>query len=1153
MPTIQYQFNGQTFSSEVTDSFLARPQDQQNSILKGQLLEKYDDKIEPNTGERGIMDHISFLEKPRSALLVGAKESELGGDLFRAAGGVDLTPEEGFWEGFGRGWNLEEEIRTQDFLPDDMNPVLKGVLGFVGDVATDPLTYVGGSAIRGLGSVISKSTPRSVAKGLTSARNTMFEKELPIAGGVGMKDLARWFNAPVGEGKHVKGIYGTAQNHLKRMEKEMATELPKLNEFFKKRSATLGVSAAHMQKAFRDSMERKSGVSVDLQYQRDLGDEGQKLLSAWEDRTTEWYDLEQAYGLQYDPVKGRGYFPRMLTDRGRKVVEERDADLIESIDEFGQPIYKAGFRQHRKKRPEQTVSAINRGEEAALGAKTPNPLDRPYEHQFFQEDPTIALGLRWSKHNKALQRKWFIDEVTDGYLTTGHQWDPKFFNPEWIRAHFPRKDGLTYERFMREQPVKSPISMGTWVRKGPDDTYESRHLNQARLEKPLDQNIEKYAWKPVDNASDFQKIKGIPDRLPKQEELDQAWTTSFLEQLNLRGLGRFQRNMLDDAQIASLSKQYPAAAKVADNARDAFKRDNTEVFLAPKQVQRQMEDTLDMMSGSVVGEKKIRDFMKFYDGVQNGWKAWTLGVRPAYHTRNLVGNILNAYTITGLGENIPQAIKTFGNAAKLQYYGRMNGSQLFRNETVDKLKGINVKLGDELAPRIDDTLWNKEFHNTGYTMKEIVENGRNRGVTAGHYSDDLVRDQVRVQEVASGMISPTMKVIGPDNPAVKLGFKIGGTVEGNARYAVFLDTLAKIKKNPTMFKWAAPDGTQVPLSEVGKGQKYWSTKVVDNPRAGQLSKKGEVIPAKSQFQTPMTRDEAVFDIASQQVKASQFDYLDLSKFERTVLKRAMPFYTWTRKNIPAQLKHLILNPERAEKLHLAKEQFEHEVGDLTYDDYGKFWGDRVPIFLGKENLGVVKAFTALNVLPMADLQRMFRPNTLLTEMITPLIKEPLEQIANYDTFRKKDIVEFSNLEMKDYFGIALPTRLWKLAQIIVPLTEINRLNPFNVFGERSRDPATGRTEITEAYGGLGARRESNPIDAPQVARWLRFFSGFPMHDVNLRQQQYFANKNLLKDAAALKGKMKWLGANKKTRKMEAVEEVLGELLRGEITDPMNRR
>jgi hypothetical protein len=96
MPKIQYQFNGQTFRSDVTDAFLQRPKDQQNSILKDQLLSTYDDKIAPNTGERGIMDHISFLEKPRSAILVGAKESELGGDLFRAAGGVDLTPEEGF-------------------------------------------------------------------------------------------------------------------------------------------------------------------------------------------------------------------------------------------------------------------------------------------------------------------------------------------------------------------------------------------------------------------------------------------------------------------------------------------------------------------------------------------------------------------------------------------------------------------------------------------------------------------------------------------------------------------------------------------------------------------------------------------------------------------------------------------------------------------------------------------------------------------------------------------------------------------------------------------------------------------------------------------------------------------------------------------------
>ena len=1138
MPTIQYKFGGQTFKSKVTNAFLQRPKDQQNSILKSQLMAKYEDRIAPHTGERGILDYLAALEKPAQALKVGLKESALGGDLFRAAGGVDLTPEEGFWEGASRGWSGEEEVRTQDFLPDDMNPILKGVLGFAGDVATDPLTYVGAGVIRGIGSTIARATPRSVAKKLTAAKNTMFEKELPIGDGIGMKDLARWFNAPVGKGRQVKGIYGTAQNHLRRMEKEMAEELPKLNKFFQARATTLGVSASHVHRAFRDTMERGTGTSISLQYQRDLGKEGEKLLKQWEDRTNEWHELEQAFGLKYDPIKEKGYFPRLLTRPGREFIEQRDKDLIEGIDAFGQPIYKAGYRMSRKVDPDKTISEINMGRQADLGARTPNPLDRPYEYQFFQEDPSIALGLRWSQHNKSMQRKWFIDEITDGYRTVGRQYAPEMWTPEFIRS-FPR-NGVTWEQFMKQQPVKSELSVGKWVRKGTDDTWEARFLNEDKLRDPLNRDLDKFTWKQIDNPDDFQKVKGLPDHTPSVEELDQAWTTSFLEQLNLRGLGRFQRSMLDDKQIASLSKQYPAAAKVADNAKDAFKRDNTEVFLAPKDVRRQIEDTLDLMSGSVVGEKKLRNFIKVYDEIQNSWKAWTLGVRPAYHTRNALGNVLNAYTITGLGENIPEAISTFKDAAKLQYYGRFNGSSTLRNETVNNLKGINVRLGDELAPNIDDALWKNEFHNTGYTMEEIVENAKIRGVTAGHYADDIVRDQVKAQEAAAGMISPLARALGPDNPAVRMGFAFGGTIEGNARYAVFLNTLAQIKKNPSKWKWTAPDGSKVALDDVGKG--HWSTRVVDDPRGG-----------KSQYQVPMTRDEAIFDIASQEVKKSLFDYRDVSKFERNVLKRAMPFYTWTRKNLPAQLKHLVLNPERAEKLHLAKEQFEHETGDLNYSDYGKFWGERVPIFLGKENQGVVQAFTALNVVPMADLQRMFRPGHLLTEMVTPLIKEPLEQIFNYDTFRKKPIVAVSNLEMKDYLGIALPTRLWKLAQIIVPLTEINRLNPLNVFGERSKDPATGRIEITEAFGGLGARRESNPIDAPQISRWLRFFSGASVYDINLRQQQYFKKKNLMKDMSELKGKIKWHAANKRTRRMEALLEVLEEVERQERTDPFNRR
>ena len=53
------------------------------------------------------------------------------------------------------GWLGEDEVRTQDALPDNLSPFTKGVLGFAGDVATDPLTYLGPGAVRAAGKMVS--------------------------------------------------------------------------------------------------------------------------------------------------------------------------------------------------------------------------------------------------------------------------------------------------------------------------------------------------------------------------------------------------------------------------------------------------------------------------------------------------------------------------------------------------------------------------------------------------------------------------------------------------------------------------------------------------------------------------------------------------------------------------------------------------------------------------------------------------------------------------------------------------------------------------------------------------------------------------------------------------------------------------------------
>jgi len=647
----------------------------------------------------------------------------------------------------------------------------------------------------------------------------------------------------------------------------------------------------------------------------------------------------------------------------------------------------------------------------------------------------------------------------------------------------------------------------------------------------------------VDIVDNYTEVKGLPNQSLTDEALNDEWLKVWNEQMELRGLdpsvaSSFARYKMTAEEAGTLPAQYMEVKALADAAVQRAELMGKAVFVAPKQISRQIEDHLSLMSGNEVGEGQLRSFLRFYDQTQNAWKAWTLGVRPAYHTRNALGNVLNAYTITGLGENIPEAVRVFTAAAKLQYYSRFRGDPTKQAELLTKLSGVRQAVEGKL-PSIEAGLWNSDdFFDTGYSMERLYEEGLNRGVNAGHYTADSIRDYKQMLEAQAGTGKKWRRVIGAENPAVQKGFLIGGTIEGNARFAVFLNTLRKIKENPSQYKWITPDGDEVAI-----GSKTEHFKVIP-----EYDYRGNL----RQRRVPVEREDMIFDVAAQEVKKGLFDYSDVSRFERDVLKRFMPFYTWTRKNIPAQLASLVKNPQRAEKLAIAKAQFEHESGDLDHSDYGSFWGDRVPIFFGNETQGVIKAFTLLNVVPMADLQRMIRPGPLLAEMTSPMIKAPLEIIANYDTFRKGKPVKAFPGEMKDYLGVSLPPRLWHLAQVIVPLTEINRLNPAGVFGERTKDPLTGKIASTAGWGGVGAMRETT-MDAPEIARWIRFFSGGTVYDVDLHKNRYIANRNLLKDAAELKGKMKWAYANNQNVRAGRIEEVLNEVLRQEITDPFDRR
>jgi hypothetical protein len=713
------------------------------------------------------------------------------------------------------------------------------------------------------------------------------------------------------------------------------------------------------------------------------------------------------------------------------------------------------------------------------------------EPKFFHTDPGIAIPLRGLESAVAQQRHNFINRVTD----------------------FGDNIGMG-----SGGNIKPMVNVGNWVRRNSDDPdnvfFEYRTIDDAG--NPV--------WKEVtEEMRGWVTPRGIKDRHINEAAVLAKGTAAY-----------------DDAIASGLKPRE--AARLREEAWKELGGDEMS-FKAPRSVAKQISDQLELISGQNIDSEALRKFLSFYDGIQEPWKSWTLAIRPGFHSRNALGNILNAYTVTGLGANIPRAIETFKNSAKLQYYSRFNGSDMMRQRNVDRLlaQNKNLRAGVEGMPKINDADWlAANFADTGYSMDKIANEALDRGINAGHYRADVLANQEKVAEVAKGARGKwqsLQKALGTENPLIKGGFFVGGTIEGNARMAVFLDTLRKMKMGDDL-EWIAPDGRKVKLSEFGEGDNVFWTSDIKPTAGGRFD----------QVRRLMTKEDAKFDIASNKVKEALFDYKDLSRNERFWFKRLVPFYTWTRKNTPLQLKHLVLNPQRAQKLNLAREQFEYETGDLDQSDYGAFWGDRVPVFLGKENQGVVRAFTLLNNVPMAELVRYMKPQHLITEMVSPIPKELFEQIFNYDSFRRKPIKEFKG-ESKDMLGVALPPRLWKLAQVLVPLTEVNRLNPGGVFGEQIIDPVTGQQRVTPAWGGWGASRESNPEDIEESARWLRFASGQRVYDINLNKQRYFLNKNMENDLKSLQSKLKRALQNQENRRARQLMRLIEEVQRQEVTDP----
>lgn len=155
--------------------------------------------------------------------------------------------------------------------------------------------------------------------------------------------------------------------------------------------------------------------------------------------------------------------------------------------------------------------------------------------------------------------------------------------------------------------------------------------------------------------------------------------------------------------------------------------------------------------------------------------------------------------------------------------------------------------------------------------------------------------------------------------------------------------------------------------------------------------------------------------ATELVKAIQFDYSNLTNFEREVMTRVFPFYRWSRNNIPLQLQKFISDPRKFMKLYYANQEAKEEA-KIDEKKQPSYMRNTFNLPFGNKRDG--STFTAN--LPAEDLSKVAGAGAfgkMLVDSINPALKLPIELVSNRNLFTNREISEFEG--QTNRFGLPM--------------------------------------------------------------------------------------------------------------------------------------
>ena len=148
------------------------------------------------------------------------------------------------------------------------------------------------------------------------------------------------------------------------------------------------------------------------------------------------------------------------------------------------------------------------------------------------------------------------------------------------------------------------------------------------------------------------------------------------------------------------------------------------------------------------------------------------------------------------------------------------------------------------------------------------------------------------------------------------------------------------------------------------------------------------------------------EVAFERIMKFHFDYSDLSHFEAGVVKRLVPFYTWTRKNLPLMIEQIGANPSVFNQYNIIKKNIESDdpITDLVPDWMIRQGGIQLPFKYKGENMWILPDLPFKTPLEMLDpilsldsaspADRIEAGLSTMSTQLTPIFKGPLEWAMN---------------------------------------------------------------------------------------------------------------------------------------------------------------